>query len=96
MKEKALKVLFHHEVSRVNKTTVSYNHNGHGQQSPIARIGVGSSGVISKKKVKVIPMTERWTQTSLSLPINLPAHVEDILSQYSQVSPIKLITYSCH
>ncbi|ODM96312.1 Protein aurora borealis [Orchesella cincta] len=80
MKEKQNHVNYS-ELSRFGKNTVPFIHMG---QSPIARGGgVGMNNGMIKKK-KLVPVIEKWTQTVISFPAELPEHVEEVLSQYFQ------------
>ncbi|CAL8072542.1 unnamed protein product [Orchesella dallaii] len=73
------------EPPRFSKGTIPFNQIG---QSPIARGGgVGLSNGVMKKK-KLGPVIEKWTQTTLSLPPELPLQVEEVLSQYFQLGDL--------
>lgn len=98
MKEKVIKVIgVGGEITTRLKAT-SYSQVLHCGQSPIARGGglggggqmlMGGPNNIIKKLKKTqqvqVPVIERWTQTDISLPVNLPVYVEQLLWQYSQV-----------
>lgn len=93
MKEQVIKVVGGEITTRLK--TASYTHFG---QSPIARGGglggggqmlIGPNNIIKKLKQTQhvqVPVIERWTQTDISLPVNLPIYVEQLLWQYSQVN----------